>query len=138
MQERLAQLKQVAKSSTRWDASAWEDKALRREVGHFQAELDSLWSMVKLSVAQSGETGVPGLGASAVKLYYTELTQKVLEVYMRVIGRAALARVTIDDLPNEEVLDKALNALSLSIAAGSSQIQRNIISERILGFPKDR
>ena len=138
LQERLAQLKQVAKSITRWDASAWEDKALRREVGHFQAELDSLWSMVKLSVAQSGETGVPGLGASAVKLYYTELTQKVLEVYMRVIGRAALARVTIDALPNEEVLDKALNSLSLSIAAGSSQIQRNIISERILGFPKDR
>ena len=46
--------------------------------------------------------------------------------------------VLTDDLPNEEVLDKALNSLSLSIAAGSSQIQRNIISERILGFPKDR
>jgi alkylation response protein AidB-like acyl-CoA dehydrogenase len=38
----------------------------------------------------------------------------------------------------QEILGKALNSLSLTIAAGSSQIQRNIISERILGHPKDR
>lgn len=138
MQEELAQLKEAAKTITRWDTNAWEDRALRREIGHYQAELDSLWAMVKLSVAQSSDTGVPGIGASAVKLYYTELGQHVAELAMRVIGRAALTWSPIDDGTNEEFLGGALSSLSLTIAAGSSQIQRNIISERILGLPKDR
>jgi alkylation response protein AidB-like acyl-CoA dehydrogenase len=36
------------------------------------------------------------------------------------------------------LLHKALQSLSLTIAAGSSQIQRNIVAERILGLPKER
>jgi hypothetical protein len=44
----------------------------------------------------------------------------------------------VGGLPSQRILYKALQSLSLTIAAGSSQIQRNIIGERILGLPKDR
>ena len=140
LQAYLAQLVSVARRVTRHDASAWEDRALRREVGHLKAELDALWAMLKLSIAEAAgnEGGMPGVGASAVKLFYTELYQRVTEVSIRLAGRAALSRDDVAGFPNEEFVAKHMNSLSLTIAAGSSQIQRNILSERILGHPKDR
>jgi alkylation response protein AidB-like acyl-CoA dehydrogenase len=137
LQRFLRELVAVAKRVTRHDARAWDDRGLRREVGHLAAELDALWAMVKLSVSQADATGVPGVGASAVKLFYTELYQRVAELGMRLLGRAALSREDVDGLPSGAILRRALQSLSLTIAAGSSQIQRNIIGERILGLPKE-
>lgn len=133
LQQQLAELKRVANQVIRWD-----DAALRREIGHMQAEVDSLWAMLKLSISQASHTGVPGVGASAVKLYYTELAQRLHELSARMVGRAGLARSPAGGGLVQDFANKHLNSLSLTIAAGSSQIQRNIVSERILGLPKDR
>jgi alkylation response protein AidB-like acyl-CoA dehydrogenase len=138
MQEMLAELVRLAKRVTRGDARMWDDATVRREVGHLQAELDALWAMLKLSVSQTNRTGTPGLGGSAIKLYYTELYQRLGELAMRVLGRAAISRVDVGDLPSAEYVNKAMHSLSMTVAAGTSQIQRNIIAERILGLPKDR
>ena len=78
-----------------------------------------------------------GVGASAVKLFYTELCQRINESGMRLLGRAGLSRDEFDDMPNHIIAGKSLQSLSLTIAAGTSQIQRNIISERILGLPRE-
>ncbi|MCP4004157.1 MAG: acyl-CoA dehydrogenase [bacterium] len=115
----------------------WNDRALRRQLGHFSAELDALWAMVKLSVCESSKTGIPGVGASAVKLFYTDLYQRITEFGVRLLGRAALSRDDVAGLPSERILARSMQALSLTIAAGTSQIQRNIISERILGLPRE-
>jgi alkylation response protein AidB-like acyl-CoA dehydrogenase len=138
LQKFLADLVGVARRVTRHDATAWDDAALRREVGHLLAELDALWAMVKRSVSESARTGMPGLEGSAIKLYYTELYQRVSELGVRVLGRAGLVRDDVAGLPTARMLHRHLNSLSLTIAAGSSQIQRNIVAERILGLPKDR
>jgi hypothetical protein len=127
----------LASRTPRGDSTAWDDPALRREVGHLSAEVDSVWSMVKLQVSELASTGVPGLGGSVIKLAFTELDRRVHELATRVLGRRGLTRDEITGFPNESVVDAYLEALSLTIAAGSSQIQRNIISERILGMPKE-
>lgn len=137
LQQFVAMLIDVAKRVTRHDAKAWDDAELRREIGHVSAELDALWAMVKLSVCESSQTGVPGLGGSAIKLFYTELYQRVCDIGMRLLGRANLARDDVAKLPSDRILQRNLQSISLSIAAGTSQIQRNIISERILGLPRD-
>ena len=61
----------------------------------------------------------------------------IADLGMRLLGRAALSRVDVAGLPSERILKRAMQLLSLTIAAGTSQIQRNIIGERVLGLPKE-
>ena len=131
----LDQLVVLAKMVDRGGAPAWDDAGLRREIGHAAAELDALWNLVKRTVSEATRTGVPGVGASVVKLYYSELIQRIGDISLRVLDRAALS---LDDVYERSghFVEERLRILSLTIAAGSSQIQRNIVAERILGLPK--
>jgi alkylation response protein AidB-like acyl-CoA dehydrogenase len=93
--------------------------------------------MVKLSVCEARESGVPGVGSSAVKLYYTDIYQRITELGVRLLGRAGLSRSDLGQMPSSLILGRHFNAISLAIAAGTSQIQKNIIGERVLGLPKE-
>ena len=107
----------------------WNDPILQREVGQLVAELDGLWALTQRTVSEAAQTGVPGVGGSLVKLHYSELCQRLGDLAFRLLDRAAL---TLDEM----WVDERLRVLALPIAAGSSQIQRNIIGERILGLPR--
>ncbi len=138
LQSFLEDLAKLARHVTRDDAAAWDDKALRTEIGHLSAEVESLWAWIKFSISETAKTGVPGLDGSAIKLGFTELNQRIYELGTKVLGRACLVREDVsDELPSVRIVDKFLNTLSLTIAAGTSQIQRNIISERILQLPRE-
>ena len=137
LQAFVQDLIRAARSITSHGASAWEDRALRREIGHLSGELESLWAMVKLSVCEALETGVPGLGSSAIKLYYTDIYDRVTELGLRLLGRAGLSRSDVAGMPSDLFLARHFNAISLKIAAGTSEIQKNIIAERVLGLPKE-
>jgi alkylation response protein AidB-like acyl-CoA dehydrogenase len=131
----LDELVVLAKVVERAGAPAWDDAGLRREIGHAAAELDALWNLVKRTVSEAARTGVPGVGASVVKLYYSELIQRIGDLALRVLDRAALSLDDVYDRSGHFV-EERLRVLALTIAAGSSQIQRNIVAERILGLPK--
>jgi alkylation response protein AidB-like acyl-CoA dehydrogenase len=107
------------------------DPAERRELAHVIAELDALWALTKRNVTQAAAKGVPGPGAMMFKLGYSEARDRLGELSMRVLDRGAF---DVEDYAVEE----RLRTLSLTIAAGTSQIQRNIIGERLLGLPKER
>ena len=126
----------IARKVTRRGASAWEDRGLRRDVAHAAAEFDALWALTRRGVSEAGVTGVPGVGASVLKLRYTEARQRLMDLAARVLDRAALSRTDIAGIPGGEFVEERINSLSYTIAAGTSQIQRNIISERILGLPR--
>ncbi|HEX4777055.1 MAG TPA: acyl-CoA dehydrogenase family protein [Acidimicrobiia bacterium] len=115
-----------------------EDLTVRRELGHLAAELDALWALTKRNVSQAARTGVPGVGGSVFKLHYSEVRQRLGELSMHVLDRAGLSIADIDGIPNGQHVYGQIHALSLTIAAGTSQIQRNIVGERVLGLPKER
>ncbi len=122
----VSELAALAKDQGRWD-----DAGLRRELGHIAAELDALWALIKRNVSEATTNGVPGVGASVFKLRYSELRQQLMEVAATLLGPRSL------DL-GEDYAEERLSNINLTIAAGTSQIQRNIIGERILGLPRER
>jgi alkylation response protein AidB-like acyl-CoA dehydrogenase len=107
------------------------DLAERRELAHVIAEFDALWALTKRNISQAERDGRPGEGALMFKLAYSEARDRLGELSMRVLDRGAF------DIHDERV-EERLRTLSLPIAAGTSQIQRNIIGERLLGLPKEK
>ena len=82
---------------------------------------------------------------SVFKLAFSELRQRLAELGTDLAGPAALAWDELEAGPgrpaaggpgNAELVDTWVNSFSRTIAAGTSQIQRNIVAERILGLPK--
>ncbi|MEV7247651.1 acyl-CoA dehydrogenase [Streptomyces cyaneofuscatus] len=111
----------------------WDDPVLRRRLGRLNAEFRALWRLTQANVSESERSGgVPGIGGSVFKLRYSGVRQDLYEAAAEVLGG-----VDAFDLDREWALDR-LSSLSYTIAAGTSQIQRNIVAERILGLPKGR
>ncbi len=127
----------LAKGAKRGIATAWDDPGLRRELGKIAAELDALWALTRRNITQAERgTGVPGLGGSVFKLAYSEVRHRLGDLTMKLLDRAALSFEDLGGIESGVHVERWFQAMSLSIAAGTSQIQRNIVGERILGLPK--
>ena len=91
----------------------------------------------------------PGPDAAIGKLYWSEyhkiVTELAVDIYgaegMTISGREPSSAFASDDAgaPNTtgSWVNTFLNARAGTIYAGSSQIQRNIIGEMVLGLPKE-
>ena len=136
----LAEMADIARNISRNGSSAWDDDEIRREIGRLQAEYDALWALTKRVVSQAQRTGMPGPGGSVFKLYYADVKKRMADLAHRMLEREALvfANAAGDEQTGGDMVASRLYVLSLSIAAGTSEIQRNIIGERILGLPKER
>jgi hypothetical protein len=130
---RIARATPAARGTTLWD-----DAALRRDVGRLSAEVQGLWALIRKNVSEASAGTVPERGASVFKLRFTENRQRIGDLAAHVLGRAALA---ISDLPGGDrtghLVEDRITTLAYTIAAGTSQIQKNILAERALGLPKE-
>ena len=136
----LTDLVEIARKTPLGQGTAWDDAGIRRDLTLVAAELDAQWALTKRNVARAARHGSPGVGGSVFKLAYHETRERMGEVALRVLGRARLALDDPTGLSARHLdhVHQRLYALSLSIAAGTAQIQRNIVGERLLGLPKER
>ena len=136
----LADLVDIARKTPMGTGTAWDDAGVRRELTLAAAELDAQWALTKRNVSRAARHGSPGVGGSIFKLAYHETRERIGEVALQVLGRARLALDDPTGLSARHLdhVHQRLYALSLSIAAGTAQIQRNIVGERLLGLPKER
>ncbi len=136
--ELVADLAELAKHITRRSALAWDDAGLRRDLGKVAAELDALWALTRRNISEASRTGLVGAGGNVFKLAYTDLRHRLGEIAMHLLERASLSMDDIDELPSGRHVHGRIHGLKMTIAAGTSQVQRNIIGERLLGLPKER
>jgi len=102
-------------------------------LGHLLVEAQSL-ALLSLRSTLRTLSGVdPGSGASVRKLLGVEHEQRVQEMGMALYG----ADGAVLDGEAQRWEEGFLSTRCLTIAGGTSEVQRNVIAERILGQPRD-
>ncbi len=122
---------------TALDHGAFEDRLLRRRLAdaYVEVRLFQLHNMRTVSRLARGEQ--PGPEGSALKLYWSEMSKRLHDTAMAVIGPASPLWRGADDLPGSGLWERSwLYYQASSIWAGTNEIQRNIIGERVLGLPR--
>jgi alkylation response protein AidB-like acyl-CoA dehydrogenase len=84
------------------------------------------------SLSMLNKTGAPGPEGSIQKLYWSELNQRNAQIAMEVLGPRGLSAQFDDGRWAYNYLRSRGN----TIEAGTSEIQRNIIAQRVLGLPR--
>ena len=109
------------------------DDRLRDRIAETWIELQALkWTNYR-ALTRLMETGAPGPEASVPKLHWSEANQRLGKLALELLG------------PEAQVMERdgywqwlQLRSRGNTIEAGTSEILRNIVAERVLGLPKGR
>jgi alkylation response protein AidB-like acyl-CoA dehydrogenase len=113
---------------------AIDDDAIHRRIAVARAELAALRATTYAAVSRSQRTGMPGPEGSMSRLLFAELDQRVRALAMDVVGLDGLRR-TLPYTPRAWSGEYVYSPAA-TIGAGTSDIQRNIIANRVLGLPR--
>jgi alkylation response protein AidB-like acyl-CoA dehydrogenase len=140
------QLLRAVRALRRGGRPLLEDPAVRGKLGRIYADLEvQRYAALRiLSAMEKGES--PGAAASITKLSYSEFEKRYHELVQEILG--PWAQTMQSDVDGFTGVDTSsgepgtwatafLWSRAGTIYAGSSEIQKNIIGERVLGLPKE-
>jgi alkylation response protein AidB-like acyl-CoA dehydrogenase len=123
-------IRTMARRAERGDAPR---SSLEERLGHLIAEAQSVALLGHRSTLRTLSGVDPGSGSSVRKLLGVEHEQRVQEMGMALYG----ADGAVLDGKAQRWEEGFLSTRCLTIAGGTSEVQRNVIAERILGQPRD-
>jgi alkylation response protein AidB-like acyl-CoA dehydrogenase len=140
------QLLRAVRTLRRGGRPLLEDPAVRVKLGRIYVDLEvqRYAALRVLSALEKGES--PGPAASITKLSYSEFEKRYHELAQEILGPWGQAMTdTADDFTEVDTSSGEpgtwatafLWSRAGTIYAGSSEIQKNIIGERVLGLPKE-
>jgi alkylation response protein AidB-like acyl-CoA dehydrogenase len=102
----------------------------------------SVRSMVRNALVERVTAGMargamPGSAGSLIKLYGAETTIRRAEIGLELAGEDAVAWPAGTDTAGARFGAHSLGRQGAALGGGSNEIQRNIISERLLGMPRE-
>ncbi|MET9351074.1 acyl-CoA dehydrogenase [Streptomyces termitum] len=114
-------------------ASAEADGSVRARTGALLAEAHAL-ACIGLRTTLLQVSGLePGAGASVRKLVQTLHQQKTAELVLELLGPDG----AVCEGPGAAAVHGMLMSRCLTIAGGTTQVQLNVVAERLLGLPRD-
>ncbi|MBJ21946.1 MAG: acyl-CoA dehydrogenase [bacterium] len=146
LRQRFRALLSLAQSTLRNGQPASQDPLVRQRLAEIEGEVRCAETMTlrRLSAAARGEDGLVVLPLLVNKLYGTEIGEQIAQLGFDLIGDDGLLAPTRStwntvstSAEETDWVDQYLFELASGIAAGSSNIQRNVIGERGLGLPRD-
>ncbi|KRB83002.1 acyl-CoA dehydrogenase [Sphingomonas sp. Root710] len=117
-------------------SAARDDAGLMRRLAAVKADAFAVRAMTIANISRIAEGGSPGAEGSLLKLYATETCQRLAEIVRDMLGHEFL-RYGSDRHSNHWTYE-FMWAWVLTISGGSSEIQREIIADRLLGLPRSR
>ncbi|MFV0315652.1 MAG: acyl-CoA dehydrogenase family protein [Microthrixaceae bacterium] len=127
----------IAEARVRTDASGRaiiEDDEIARRLATARAEVAALRAMTIAGISRTARTGVPGPEGSMIRLFHGELHQRVYRLGLDIIGPAAMRLTPVDGDGNWT--GPYLQSFAYTIGGGTTDNQRNIVGERVLGLPR--
>jgi alkylation response protein AidB-like acyl-CoA dehydrogenase len=130
----------LAKRTRRYGRSAWDDPIFRQKIAQFaiEGEASRAYNARIADLYRKGKK-VDANESSVSKNYNAEsgqrlgdMTQELLGAYSQMVQGSPLA------VNNGDLIHTLLRSRGFTIEQGTSEINRNIIAERILGLPRDK
>jgi len=131
-------LLRLARSRQRHGQPAAQDPVVRQRLADLMIRVEQMKFHAFRQLTDSIKKRPPGIGASVNKLVSTELNHDIAALAMELMGSyGALARTSRHVVDRGVWPIELMFTLGLIIGGGTSQIQKNIISERGLGMPRE-
>jgi alkylation response protein AidB-like acyl-CoA dehydrogenase len=121
-----------ARQTTRFSRVTSEDPVIRQKLAQVYLELEIFRLNTNRALSKMSKSSIPGPEGSILKLCWSELNQRLQQTAMEALGPYGQLKELDDNLWVYGYLRTRGN----TIEAGTSEIQRNIIAERVLGLPK--
>lgn len=135
----LPQLYDLARTIERDGNAAVKSSAVRQQLAQFAIEAAAIRYNELRRLTRQIKGQPPGPEGSFAKIASTELNLRVAEFAMELLGPyALLSRGSILGQDRGRWSYRALSARAGTIAAGTNEILRGVIGERVLGLPKSR
>jgi alkylation response protein AidB-like acyl-CoA dehydrogenase len=116
---------------------AWEDASVRQQIAQFAIEGAALRYLNLRQLTRRLKGLPPGPEGSGAKLVMSDLTIRTAKFAMELLGPyAQFEQDAPMALESGKWSYRMLGARMMTIAGGTSEIQHNIIGERVLGLPK--
>jgi alkylation response protein AidB-like acyl-CoA dehydrogenase len=129
----------LARSTMRNGAPATDDPLVRQQLAQFYVDLEMMRFTAYRTFSKILKGGNPGPEGSISKLAWSELNQRMQEFVMALEGPASqLVKGSPYAVQSGRWQYHFMRSRANTIEAGTSEIQRNIIAERVLGLPKSR